>query len=136
MIERHGLGSLDWWHMDMTATPRSFLASHREASQLVQRAKKFSVRIPLVGKVSVPPPDQLAFYAGLGILTALNLIDWPVALAIGVGEAVATRHINRWQPARPDEATSPASEARTPAPVSERTTEALPSKKVAPKARV
>ena len=50
----------------MTTTPRSLLISHQDdASKLVQRAKKFSVRVPVVGRVSVPPPDQLAFSARL-----------------------------------------------------------------------
>jgi cation-transporting P-type ATPase I len=79
----------------MTTTPRSFLASHRDdASRLVQRAKK-----------RVPPPDQLAFYGGLGVLAALNVVNWPVALAIGVGAAVVARRVNARPPAEPGEAT-------------------------------
>ena len=76
----------------MATTPRSFFASNRDTARLVERAKKFSVRLPVVGKVTVPPPDQLAFYGVLGILAAVNVIDWPVALAIGVGQAVVARH--------------------------------------------
>jgi len=73
----------------MATTPRSFLASHRDdASRLVERIKRLSVRIPLAGKVSLPPPEQLAFYGALGALAAVSVIDWPVALAIGVGAAV------------------------------------------------
>jgi cation-transporting ATPase I len=79
----------------MTTTPRSFLASHRDdASRLVQRAKK-----------RVPPPDQLAFYGGLGVLAALNVINWPVALAIGAGAAVVARRINARPTAQPGEVT-------------------------------
>ncbi|WP_421671807.1 hypothetical protein [Saccharopolyspora spinosa] len=33
----------------------------------------------------------MAFYRGLGALTLLGLMDWPVAAAIGVGVAVAQR---------------------------------------------
>ena len=76
----------------MLTTARSFLASQRDASKLVQEAKKFSVRLPVVGTVSVPPPDQLAFYGVLGLLAAVEVIDWPVALAIGIGQAVVARH--------------------------------------------
>lgn len=78
----------------MLTTARSFLASQRDASKLVQEAKKFSVRLPVVGTVSVPPPDQLAFYGVLGLLAAVEVIDWPVALAIGIGQAVVARHLN------------------------------------------
>jgi len=78
----------------MLTRARSFVAANREASQRVVQAKKFSVRLPVVGKVTVPPPDQLAFFGVLGALAAVALIDWPVALAIGLGEAVLARHFS------------------------------------------
>lgn len=98
----------------MTETPRSFLASHRDdASRLVERAKTFSVQIPGVGKVSVPPPDRLAFYGGLGLLAAVSVIDWPVALAIGVGAAVVAHDAK----AQSQQATAPAGDGEVkPAP--------------------
>lgn len=68
--------------------------ANREARELIQRAEKFSVRLPVVGTVRVPPPDQLAFYGVLGLLAAVNIIDWPVALAVGAGSAVVARHLN------------------------------------------
>ncbi|MEV6027761.1 hypothetical protein [Streptomyces sp. NPDC052036] len=44
-------------------------------------------------RLELPPWDQLGFLAGLGFLTALELIEWPVALAIGVGHELArSRH--------------------------------------------
>ncbi|MFY9920856.1 MAG: hypothetical protein WAL26_21055 [Mycobacterium sp.] len=49
--------------------------------------------------MAVPPPDQLAFYGVVGGLAALGLIDWPVAIAIGVGQAVVARHFNDQRPA-------------------------------------
>lgn len=76
----------------MLTTTRALLAAQRDASRVVKQAEKFSVRVPLVGRVSVPPPDQLAFFAILGVLAAVEAIDWPVALAIGVGQAVVARH--------------------------------------------
>ncbi|NIH81445.1 hypothetical protein [Amycolatopsis viridis] len=39
----------------------------------------------------LPPPRQLAYWGGLGVLAAVELIEWPVAVAIGVGTAVASR---------------------------------------------
>ena len=52
------------------------------------------MRLPLVGTVRVPPPDQLAFYGVLGGLAVLELIDWPVALAMGLGSALVARHFS------------------------------------------
>ena len=90
----------------MPTTPRSLPACHRDdASTLVERAKRFSVHVPAVRRISVPPADQLAFYGALRILAAVNVIDWPVASAIGVGEAVVAGHINH-RPVAPTEGTT------------------------------
>lgn len=70
------------------------VGSHRDAHEMVERAKKFSLKLPVVGTVRVPPPDQLAFYGALGVLAAVNVIDWPVALAVGVGQAIVARHFS------------------------------------------
>jgi hypothetical protein len=122
----------------MTTTPRSFLASHRnDLSRLVERTKKFSAHIPVVGRrVSEIPTDQFAFYGALGILAVLDVIDWPVALAIGIGEAVMTRHVNVQAAAQPEEETSSASMAQAVvlAQVSERAPDLPAHKEVAPKA--
>lgn len=77
---------------------RSFVASHHDASQLVKEAEKFSVRLPVVGRIAVPPPDQLAFFGVLGALAALGAIEWPVAAAIGVGQVVVSRHFSDSKP--------------------------------------
>lgn len=40
----------------------------------------------------LPSAEQAVYYAGLGLLGALEIIEWPVALAIGVGTAIAQQH--------------------------------------------
>lgn len=79
----------------MLDSARSFVDEHRDLSALVQQAERFSIQLPLVGRVSVPPPRQLAFYGALGALAALQVIDWPVALAVGVGHLVTTRTLTQ-----------------------------------------
>ncbi|MGZ8818876.1 MAG: hypothetical protein ACXWZR_16020 [Mycobacterium sp.] len=98
---------------NMLTTARSFLATHRDASKLVERAEKFSVRLPVLGRVAVPPPDPLAFYGVVGGLAALGLIDWPVALAIGVGQVVVARHFNDQRPAAAEPESRAAGEVKT-----------------------
>ncbi|MBB5159343.1 hypothetical protein [Saccharopolyspora phatthalungensis] len=39
----------------------------------------------------LPSPQTVAYYGGLGTLAALSVIEWPVAVAIGVGTAIAQR---------------------------------------------
>jgi hypothetical protein len=110
---------------------RSFVAAHRDASELVKEADKFAVRLPLVGRIGVPPPDQLAFFGVLGMLAALGAIEWPVAAAIGVGQIVVARHFDNTKavteeprPAAPRKA--PSAKRRVPA-------EKAPGRKAAPK---
>jgi hypothetical protein len=42
-----------------------------------------------VGKVSLPPAEHLVFYAAVAAFTAVELIEWPVALFVSVGKALA-----------------------------------------------
>lgn len=50
-------------------------------------------RSDLTGAVSairsrLPSPAQAVYYAGLGVLGVLELLEWPVVLAVGVGTAL------------------------------------------------
>lgn len=65
-------------------------ASHREVAQQVRDAGRFAVQLPIVGRVPIPRPDQLAFYGALAALVAAELIDWPIAVAIGAGHALVS----------------------------------------------
>lgn len=69
------------------------IKAQREASRQVQAGRVYSVELPIVGRVPVPSPRQLAVYAALGGLAAFELIDWPVALAMGVGSALVSRQL-------------------------------------------
>ncbi|MET8142582.1 hypothetical protein ABZU32_19930 [Sphaerisporangium sp. NPDC005288] len=51
--------------------------------------------LPLIGRVVLPPPDRLAFYAALGLLSAFNIIEWPLALVIGLGHFLAEQRLSR-----------------------------------------
>jgi len=101
----------------MFAMTRSLMSAQRDASKRVAEAHRFSVRLPLVGTVRVPPPDQLAFYGVLGGLAVLELIDWPVALAMGLGSALVARHFSELEQ-REEQLVAPTpTPTPTPAPV-------------------
>jgi hypothetical protein len=53
------------------------------------------VRLPLIGDVTTPPPGQMAYFAGLGVLAAVEIIEWPLALVIGTGHLLADQHWSR-----------------------------------------
>ena len=63
--------------------------THRSAVERVRNAETFAVTLPVVGQVRIPRPDQLAYYVALAGLAALEIIDWPIALVIGAGHALA-----------------------------------------------
>ncbi|MFJ8364315.1 hypothetical protein [Streptomyces sp. NPDC093984] len=64
----------------------------RAAADLV--CSRNSVTIHVAGRrVELPPTEQLAFFAGLGLLAALEIIEWPVGLTIAIGHEIArNRH--------------------------------------------
>ncbi|MFE6555691.1 hypothetical protein ACFVHS_46180 [Streptomyces sp. NPDC057746] len=45
--------------------------------------------------MELPPTEQLAFLAGLGLLAALEIIEWPVALTITIGHEIARNRHSR-----------------------------------------
>lgn len=51
--------------------------------------------LPVVGRVKVPHPEQLAYYGALGVLAAVEIIDWPVALLLGAGHMLMHNEHNR-----------------------------------------
>ena len=70
-------------------------SSHRSAVERVREAQGFAVDLPIVGRVRIPRPEQLAYYGALAALAAVEIIDWPIALAIGAGHALAEQHHSR-----------------------------------------
>jgi hypothetical protein len=70
-------------------TKNSSTNSHRSAVDRVREAESFAVDLPVVGSVRIPRPERLAYYGALAALAAAEIIDWPIALVIGVGHALA-----------------------------------------------
>jgi xanthosine utilization system XapX-like protein len=63
----------------------STAGTHRDAVQKVREAQSFAVTLPVLGRVRLPRPEQLAFYGALGVLAAVEIIEWPVALVLATG---------------------------------------------------
>lgn len=68
---------------------------HRSAVDRVRDAEAFAVQLPVLGRVNIPRPEQLAYFGGLAALAAVEIIDWPIALIIATGHALASQHRNR-----------------------------------------
>lgn len=70
-------------------------ASARTAARHVDDAEHLMITLPLVGTVRLPPAQQLSYYAAVGTLLALEIIDWPIALLVTAGHALSSQHHNR-----------------------------------------
>lgn len=64
-------------HMPHVPTPH---LGRQELSAAAHTARSF-----------LPPPKQALYFAGLAVLAAVEVIEWPVAAAIGIGTAVMGR---------------------------------------------
>jgi hypothetical protein len=53
-------------------------------------ARKNSFKLPKLNARVPVPGDAIAFYAGLGAITALGVIEWPLALVVGGGHLIRT----------------------------------------------
>jgi hypothetical protein len=69
--------------------------THAQAVQRVRESQRFAVSLPVLGRVTIPRPEQLAFYGGIAALAALEIIEWPVAVAITAGHLLASQQHNR-----------------------------------------
>ncbi|MET8281361.1 hypothetical protein [Micromonospora sp. NPDC005174] len=72
----------------------STLTRHLNGSRENVRMYSRRVALPMLGEVAVPPPDKVAYYAGLGVLAALQVIEWPLALVITAGHVLADQHFS------------------------------------------
>ncbi|MDQ2844795.1 MAG: hypothetical protein M3Y77_00210 [Actinomycetota bacterium] len=57
----------------------------------LQSAEHLQLDLPLLGTVQLPRPEQLAYYAAVATLAALEIIDWPLALIVAGGHALASQ---------------------------------------------
>ncbi|WP_406272576.1 hypothetical protein OH799_33030 [Nocardia sp. NBC_00881] len=69
--------------------------THRNAVDRVLAAQGFAVDVPMVGRVRIPRPEQLAYYGALGALAAAEIIEWPVALVLAAGHWLVQDQHNR-----------------------------------------
>ena len=67
----------------------------RQAAAQATEKNSVRVTVPLIGTVTLPPPDQLAFAGGIAALIALEVIEWPVGLALVAGHMLATNSNNK-----------------------------------------
>jgi hypothetical protein len=70
-------------------------STHKSPSDRVRDVSSFTVDVPVVGRVRIPRPEQLAYFGALGVLAATEIIEWPIALVLAAGHALAENQHNR-----------------------------------------
>jgi hypothetical protein len=69
--------------------------THRDAVQCIREGRTFTLELPVLGRVRIPRPEQLAFYGALGALAAVEIIEWPVALVLAAGHVLVQNEHSR-----------------------------------------
>jgi len=59
------------------------------AIEAALRHQTVMVRMPVVGSVTLPNRAHLVWYAGLLALTAVEIIEWPTALLMGLAKGLS-----------------------------------------------
>jgi hypothetical protein len=67
----------------------------RAAAEKAARTSRTRVTIPMIGRVDLPPADELAFMAGIGALVVVGAVEWPLAIVLGAGHALTNRRRNK-----------------------------------------
>lgn len=82
---------------------------HRPHMHVPHMDTSWAGRAMEMGRSALPPPERLVYYGGLGALAIIGAIEWPIAAAIGVGTAIASRAVGK--PTGPRQALSAMKEA-------------------------
>ncbi|MFI7606897.1 hypothetical protein ACIBTV_17385 [Micromonospora sp. NPDC049366] len=72
----------------------SSLSRHLNGARETVEIYSRRVQVPMLGEMAVPPVDRLAYYAGIGLLAAVQIIEWPLALVITAGHLLSDQHFS------------------------------------------
>ena len=83
---------------ETAARPEAGPAHHprHTARAAVKAAERnaLHVDLPVLGRVELPPRDDLAFMGGIVTLAAVGIIEWPIAVVLTTGHLLAhNRHV-------------------------------------------
>jgi predicted flap endonuclease-1-like 5' DNA nuclease len=82
-------------HPTTHATAEHLARHPHEAAEKARHSTRTRVNVPFLGHVDLPPADELAYIAGIGALAVVGVVEWPVAVVLGAGHALANRRRNR-----------------------------------------
>jgi hypothetical protein len=79
---------------DSALTRRPVLHALVAAEQAV-RQNSLEIRVPIVGEVHLPPAEDVVFIGGVAVLAVVGLVEWPMAVLLGVAHGLATNRHNK-----------------------------------------
>ena len=68
---------------------------NRRAAQRAVEETTLTLTLPFLGNVVLPSLDHLAWYAGVAVLALAGIIEWPVAILLAAGKALADNRSHR-----------------------------------------
>ncbi len=89
-------GDVDHGHFghiaDQVTASEAHALKPQPAAQVALDRNSVRLPLPLGRSVSLPPPQHLAWYAGVGALAVLEIVEWPVAAVLAVGHLLVNQH--------------------------------------------
>ncbi len=64
------------------------------AERTVQR-NSTHLELPVIGVIHLPAKEELAFIGGVTALAAVGILEWPVAVLLGIGHTLSTNRHNK-----------------------------------------
>ncbi len=59
------------------------------AAERAVRRNTTQLRLPIVGELTLPAPEQVVFIGGVAVLAVIGVLEWPVAVLLAAGHALA-----------------------------------------------
>lgn len=64
-------------------------AISKATKDTIDQQSSVVISLPIIGQVSIPPVEDLAWYAGIGLLGASGLVDWPILAIVVTGKILS-----------------------------------------------
>lgn len=65
------------------------------AAERAVRHNSLHLQLPILGEVRLPAAEEVAFIGGVAALAIVGVLEWPVAVLLGVGHGLATVRHNK-----------------------------------------
>jgi hypothetical protein len=64
------------------------------AERSIQR-NSLHLRLPIIGELRLPGAEEVAFIGGVAVLAVVGVVEWPIAVLLGVGHTLSTNRGNK-----------------------------------------